>query len=307
MILFWGKGQKMSDRDVLLFNGERYLPEVGGNIELEHYHRYIIATHITKGKRVLDIASGEGYGSEIISKTAKNVIGVDISFEAVSHAQNKYKKNNLNFVVGSCTSIPFEDSFFDVVVSFETLEHLDAQDSMLKEIKRVLCTNGVLIISTPDKDEYSNKGDYTNIFHKKELSKDDFLILIGKYFLNTNLYGQKIIFGSAIFGVNNNENLKFYNLTGHQVSAHYNMLNPKYLIAIASDVELLTFESGILETSVNESEVVLNFSRLLAERDVVIDNLNISLSKQQDNWGSVVSCFMRIVNLVLQKIVSLHK
>ena len=71
------------------FTGERYLPEVGGNIELEHLHRYLLAKQAVVGKTVLDIASGEGYGSAMLAESARRVTGVDISQEAVSHAQTK--------------------------------------------------------------------------------------------------------------------------------------------------------------------------------------------------------------------------
>jgi len=73
------------------FTGERFVPEVHGNIELEHLHRYLFACKAVIGKTVLDIASGEGYGSAMLAQAAHKVTGVDISQEAVSHAQDKYQ------------------------------------------------------------------------------------------------------------------------------------------------------------------------------------------------------------------------
>lgn len=61
------------------------MPEVHGNIELEHLHRYLLACKAVAGKTVLDIASGEGYGSSMLAQTAHKVIGVDVSQEAVLH------------------------------------------------------------------------------------------------------------------------------------------------------------------------------------------------------------------------------
>src|ERR1700754_392489 len=94
----------------LLWTGERYLPEIGGDIELEHLHRYHWAAHFSQGKRVLDIACGEGYGSEILARSAAHVIGVDLSEDTVAHAEQKYRRNNLEFMVGSCDQIPLSDN-----------------------------------------------------------------------------------------------------------------------------------------------------------------------------------------------------
>ena len=84
------------------FTGERFVPEIHGNIELEHLHRYIIGCELSKGKYVLDIASGEGYGSAMLARNAAGVIGVDISPDVVKHARERYQKHNLEFMVGSC-------------------------------------------------------------------------------------------------------------------------------------------------------------------------------------------------------------
>ena len=99
----------------LVFSGERYVPEVHGQIEIEHLHRYALAIEIAKDKDVLDIASGEGYGSHLLSSVARSVIGVDISRETIEHSRKKYEKNNLIFKVGSACKIPLEDSSVDVI------------------------------------------------------------------------------------------------------------------------------------------------------------------------------------------------
>ena len=81
----------------LEWTGERYLPEIGGTIALEHIHRYLMARELAKDKDVLDIACGEGYGSVMLAEIARHVSGVDISAEAVAHATEKYQKENLQF------------------------------------------------------------------------------------------------------------------------------------------------------------------------------------------------------------------
>jgi ubiquinone/menaquinone biosynthesis C-methylase UbiE len=137
------------------FTGERFVPEARGNIELEHLHRYLQACEIAAGKVVLDIASGEGYGSAMLANRAGRVFGVDNSLEAVEHARNRYKKENLEFMAGHCAAIPLPDKSVDLVVSFETIEHHDKHHQMMREIKRVLRPAGALLISSPDKRWYS--------------------------------------------------------------------------------------------------------------------------------------------------------
>lgn len=120
------------------FTGERFVPQCQGEIAAEHYHRYFFASGFVAGKRVLDIASGEGYGTHILAQSAAHVTGVDISPEAVANATQKYAGDRIAFLQGSAATIPLPDAAVDVVVSFETLEHLSEQEDMLSEIRRVL-------------------------------------------------------------------------------------------------------------------------------------------------------------------------
>ena len=123
------------------YTGERFLPkDCKGEMEIEHYQRYRFAAAFVEGKKVLDAACGEGYGSSILSEKAKEVTGLDISAETVENANKKYEKDNLSFRAGSVESLPFEDDSFDVVISYETIEHVtgEIQESFLKEIRRVL-------------------------------------------------------------------------------------------------------------------------------------------------------------------------
>jgi ubiquinone/menaquinone biosynthesis C-methylase UbiE len=130
--------------DKLSFTGERFIPSEQGEIRIEHLQRYIFTLDLVTKKRVLDLACGEGYGSFLISGAAKQVIGVDVSDVAVRHATTKYAKKhgNLKFQKCSATNLPFQDGSFDVVVSFETIEHLAEQMQMVAEIRRVLSPQG---------------------------------------------------------------------------------------------------------------------------------------------------------------------
>ena len=256
------------------FTGERFVPEVHGNIELEHLHRYLLACKIVGGKTVLDIASGEGYGSAMLAQTSLKVTGVDISNEAVSHAQAKYQAKNLEFCLGSCSAIPLADASVDVVVSFETIEHHDEHETMMREIKRVLRPGGVLVVSSPDKLEYSEKTGYSNPHHIKELYRDEFKELLELNFKHYSIYGQRVIYGSAIFCEDSIGPIESYELADETLSSIPGVPCAIYLVAVASDAELPFLSSGALEQPINETEVVQGWAGVVAERDGQIGNLN---------------------------------
>ena len=180
------------------FTGERYLPTMQGKIRTEHYHRYGIALDTVVGKDVLDVACGEGYGSSLLARVARSVVGVDISAEAISHAAAVYPGVNLAFRVGSASCLEFQDDAFDVVVSFETIEHLLEQAQMLAEIRRVLRPNGFLLISSPNRPVYSEESDASNDFHVKELDLDEFDALLRERFPAIRYFGQRVLMGSVV-------------------------------------------------------------------------------------------------------------
>lgn len=180
--------------------GERFIPGLMGITELEHLNRYYFVVNQIdlKDKIVLDIASGEGYGSNVLSRFSKKITGVDISYEAVEHAKNKYKSENLQYIQGDAAAIPLADDSIDVVVSFETIEHHDKHTEMISEIKRILKPNGVLIISSPDKYYYSDVPNFDNEFHVKELYYKEFKTLISDNFSKSYFFSQRTFTGSII-------------------------------------------------------------------------------------------------------------
>ena len=221
------------------YTGERLETHEQGEGMIEHLHRYAIAMERCKGKIVLDIASGEGYGSSLLSAIALKVTGVDIDTETVRAANEKYavKANNLEFIQGSADNIPVASGLFDIVVSFETIEHHDKHKEMMTEIKRVLKPGGLLIISSPDKLFYSDKPGTKNPFHVKELYKEEFSSLLTTYFKNVTLYRQKAFFSSVITPDESNPMAKDFQLYHGNYSAIHtdSGIESVYLIALASD------------------------------------------------------------------------
>lgn len=188
--------------DDLKFTGERFIPSEGGEIRLEHYHRYALALGLAKDKVVLDLACGEGYGCGVLSGVASKVIGVDCSELAIEHAKKKYGLPNTVFLVGDASEVPLADASVDLVVSFETIEHLLAQQEMISEIKRVLRSDGVLLISSPNRPVYSESSDNKNSFHVKELDLIELKSLLSGSFEKIDFYGQRLALGTVVHPLN---------------------------------------------------------------------------------------------------------
>jgi ubiquinone/menaquinone biosynthesis C-methylase UbiE len=182
------------------FTGERFLPGVVGEIAYEHCHRYAFARRYVAGRRVLDAACGEGYGSALLAEAADTVVGVDIDAQVVAKAAATYGKNGkLSFEAASVTRLPLTDASVDVVVSFETIEHLKAVDQppMLAEFARVLAPRGILILSSPNRPEYSEARGYANPFHFHELDRDELSQLLQPRFAAQRWFHQRRNLGSA--------------------------------------------------------------------------------------------------------------
>lgn len=238
--------------------GERLVTNYKNKTAVEHLHRYTIAQEYIANKVVLDIASGEGYGSNLLSNTAKFVYGVDISKEAVSHANNKYAKDNLTFLEGSAAKIPLEDHSVDVLVSFETIEHHDKHEEMMQECRRVLKKEGILIISSPDKKYFSDIPKYHNEFHVKELYKEEFFRLVSSYFSNVQLYKQGITMGSIVYPEKNVENGSPVIYTGdYDLCKRMNDIkNPVYNVIIAGNSTFEAHSSSYFESEFVNADLI---------------------------------------------------
>lgn len=260
----------------LPFTGERYVPEVSGQIAAEHWHRYLFARELVRDRDVLDIASGEGYGSALLAQAAASVVGVDIDAAAVEHAAARYPSANLRFAVGACTAIPMGDASVDVAVSFETLEHIDSHEAMMSELRRVLRPGGLLVISTPDRVEYSERTGLRNPFHARELDRAEFQALLQRRFRNVVLFGQRIAFGSALFS-EQAAGAGTFALAHPDHPLQRGIGRPQYLVALASDAPLPAVPSTLLEQDIAESESSRQWSDALGRRDAEVARLRSGL------------------------------
>jgi ubiquinone/menaquinone biosynthesis C-methylase UbiE len=187
------------------FTGERYVPSEFGSIRYEHFHRYAACASVVSGKDVLDIASGEGYGTALLSLSAASVVGVDVDASTVDHSTRAYGRQNakLRFMQGSCDAVPLADASVDVVVSFETIEHHSMHREMMLEVKRVLRPSGIFILSSPNRVTYRERAGQGNPFHVKELDLKELEQLLRDHFAHIRLFGQKVVSASFIYALDN--------------------------------------------------------------------------------------------------------
>ena len=220
-----------------LFSGERFIPGIEDNkLEMEHYQRYLSVRNLVRDKVVLDAACGEGYGSNIIASVAQSVTGLDIDGDTIERAKVSYgQQDNLHFLQGSIEKIPLEDDSVDVVVSFETIEHVSEQiqHAFLEEIARVLKKDGILVMSTPNKKIYSDLFNYKNEFHVKEFYHNEFLAFLHEKFKYVKLFNQSFQIVSMLNACEGqNGEVAYYTDNQDYIQ------DGKYYIAVASNVSV---------------------------------------------------------------------
>lgn len=142
------------------------------------FHYTWALSWLPEGGRYLDVACGLGYGTEILSHKCGSVIGVDMNEETIQY--NKQNNNNpkISFQTGDITNLDFPDAYFDSITSFETMEHVDPHKALL-ELRRVLKSDGKLIISTPQ----NALGHIPlNVHHFHEYGIDELISIVSQYF-----------------------------------------------------------------------------------------------------------------------------
>jgi SAM-dependent methyltransferase len=187
----------MKDLD---FTGERAIigsEAIPKYIIEEHVARYGFACRFALGRCILDVACGSGYGSHMLCQAgAKSVLGIDISSESINYA-SRFAEDAVKFVQGDAQYLDLSDDSFDLVVSFETIEHTVNPKQFLSEVKRVLKPGGILIISTPNRHHFSpfywvNRRP-RNKYHLFEVNSTEFLELLSGFFVVDKVYGQHLL------------------------------------------------------------------------------------------------------------------
>jgi 2-polyprenyl-3-methyl-5-hydroxy-6-metoxy-1,4-benzoquinol methylase len=150
------KQMYQNNSDDTPYTGERHMTDqlgVGLNLShIDHMVRYAFTSNFIKDKKVLDITCGSGYGSQFMAlQGAEKVVGVDIDANSIEHARKYYQHPNISYIESDAHNVSeLEDASFDIVISFETIEHLQFPRDFLLELRRLLKPDGQLIISCPN-------------------------------------------------------------------------------------------------------------------------------------------------------------
>lgn len=152
-----------------------------------HLDRYVFAASYCRNLRVVDIACGTGYGSEHLKKVggAASVVGVDICPEAIQYATTQHGGEGLKFLAAPGEATGLEDASCDVVVSFETIEHVPDDKSLLREFARILAPGGRLVCSTPNQWPLAIAP-----HHMREYDRQQFVSVLQSHFEVTELWNQ---------------------------------------------------------------------------------------------------------------------
>ena len=210
------------------FTGERVVPgQVDVDLWNEHLARYAFAARFAEGKRVLDAGCGSGYGSAELAATARTAVGFDAAHEAVAYAARFYDRPNLRFLQASCTALPLKPDTVDLVVAFEVIEHIAEWPAFLAEVRRVLAPGGRFVVSTPNKDYYSDTRRETgpNPYHVHEFEFDEFTAELSKHFSQIAIYLENhvegIAFESAVAASNGEPDLRRAPSPPDPATAHF--------------------------------------------------------------------------------------
>lgn len=175
---------------------ERLVPEVAdpGNLA-QHVRRYQFALPYCVGKTVLDVATGVGYGADMIAESARRVYAVDYDAPSVRYAGRRYGLDRVAFLVGDVLALPLRAGDVQVVTAFEIIEHVSDHHQLLSEICRVLTPDGCLIISTPNTRTASlfrRKAGFTYDAHVSEVDLATFRAELREKFTEVRILGMRL-------------------------------------------------------------------------------------------------------------------
>jgi ubiquinone/menaquinone biosynthesis C-methylase UbiE len=168
-----------------------------------HLARYSVARPLCHGKRVLDVACGEGYGAYFMSQHwgAASVDGVDVAPEAIESARSRFEKPGVRFHQHPAEAIDalFEPASFDLIVCLETIEHVDDADTLVAALARQRKPDGTLVISCPNDYWYYPTAEESNPFHKRKFRLAEFQALCERVLGPASRY----LYGTPVSGFAN--------------------------------------------------------------------------------------------------------
>jgi ubiquinone/menaquinone biosynthesis C-methylase UbiE len=180
---------------------ERHSPDRVRTVEekvIDAMHRFaysVVEEYAGPTDRLLEIGFGEGYGAEVVRPWVREYVGVEVDGDAVTHAAEKYGDPNSAFLLSDGSALPFDDASFDVVISFQVIEHVVDPQGFLREARRVTRPGGSALIVTPNRNHRLDDGERPwNRYHVREFSPRELEAAMNDVFDSVEIYG---IHGSA--------------------------------------------------------------------------------------------------------------
>jgi 2-polyprenyl-3-methyl-5-hydroxy-6-metoxy-1,4-benzoquinol methylase len=159
-------------------------------LHLMHLKSYEVAAEIARNKRTLDFGCNIGYGSAILNTTSQSVTGVDVSPQAIAAAKARYAESGVRFEVVDGHSAPLQSGSFDVIASFQVIEHIVDVDSYIRQLRRLLTADGLVVLTTPNAVLRVHPGMRPwNRFHAREYTAAELETLLNQSFRHVKIYG----------------------------------------------------------------------------------------------------------------------
>lgn len=265
------------------FTGERVIPgQVDADLWNEHLARYAFAARLASGKRVLDAGCGSGYGSAELARTARAVVALDLSADAVRHAAGAYARPNLTFLQASCAALPLASGAAELAVTYEVIEHIPEWKAFLHELRRVVSPSGQLVISTPNRGYYadSRRQSGPNPYHVHEFDFEEFAAELEALFPHVAFYLQNHVEGIAFQPVSTDH-------PGSQLREEPHAPDPgtaHFFLAVCSPSPAAP-PPGFL--------FVPSTANVLRERELHIDKLEIDVARLRAEKQDLVEMFRK--------------
>jgi SAM-dependent methyltransferase len=175
---------------------ERHHPDRARSLEervIDAIHRYayeIVGDFAHPSDRLLDVGFGEGYGSEIVRPYVREYSGVEVSLEAVDHARMKYARPGVSFYHYGGDVLPFRDASFDLLISFQVIEHVDDVSRFLREVRRVGRPGATVLVVTPNRNHRVEDGERPwNRYHRREFNPSELRSSLAEVFSEVEVFG----------------------------------------------------------------------------------------------------------------------
>jgi SAM-dependent methyltransferase len=226
-------------------NVARHLRQLAPTKAEDFYNRltgYGFARRYVGGRSVVDLCCAEpGYGARVLAETAGSVASLVDSPEALELASTVYPAPNITYREAGFPKLPYPAEHFEVAVAVEVIENFERPEDVVQEIKRVLKRDGLLVVSTPDKQAYSNERKYRAPEHWREMYAPEFRELLERHFEHVHTYRQGAVDGGFVFRTSEKvTGASIETIRPSSTKPSFGVAPPvtRFVLAVCSDVEI---------------------------------------------------------------------